>query len=365
MNAAGSALNFTSSISVTAIAQGLQRPQRLVGWHFFNPAPRMKLVEIARGLETDPMLAALMRTLSRAWGKTPVMAPNAPGFIVNRVARPFYGEALRLLAEGLASVPAIDRLFTEAGGFALGPFELIDLVQRTKLRQRLLGAATQPLLFRGGEALPELAGRCPVGSLRQHRGGNRLQPVRRRRQRRTAPQPCGGGLRIPVRPVMDEADVVVELPLRWLRRQPLPQQRLGEIGTPRTTRLRLTEEDGAEAIRDVEIRVQRRRQVEQRVKDPVVPIAGGARQPLAAIVLDAADPVEIGRERVETQDEPLHRFRRSQVEHTFRDRRFAAERAVPPDLQQDRDAKQAERGELHLKSRRAKMAVAAVNSAAM
>jgi 3-hydroxybutyryl-CoA dehydrogenase len=118
----------TSSISITAIAQGMQHPQRLVGWHFFNPAPRMKLVEIVRGLETDPMLAALMRTLSRAWGKTPVNAPNAPGFIVNRVARPYYGEALRLLAEGLAAVPAIDRLFTEAGGFALGPFELIDLI---------------------------------------------------------------------------------------------------------------------------------------------------------------------------------------------------------------------------------------------
>jgi 3-hydroxybutyryl-CoA dehydrogenase len=118
----------TSSISITAIAQGLQHPQRLVGWHFFNPAPRMKLVEIVRGLETDPLLAALMRTLSRAWGKTPVSAPNTAGFIVNRVARPYYGEALRLLAEGLATVSAIDRLLTEAGGFALGPFELIDLI---------------------------------------------------------------------------------------------------------------------------------------------------------------------------------------------------------------------------------------------
>ena len=118
----------TSSISITAIAQGLQHPQRLIGWHFFNPAPRMKLVEIVRGLETDPLLAALMRTLSRAWGKTPVSAPNTAGFIVNRVARPYYGEPLRLLAEGLASVAAIDRLLTEAGGFALGPFELIDLI---------------------------------------------------------------------------------------------------------------------------------------------------------------------------------------------------------------------------------------------
>jgi 3-hydroxybutyryl-CoA dehydrogenase len=118
----------TSSVSVTAIANGLQHPQRLIGWHFFNPALRMKLVEIVRGLETDPALAVAMRALSRAWGKTPVMAPNAAGFIVNRVARPYYAEALRLLAEGLGTVPAIDRLLSQAGGFPLGPFELIDLI---------------------------------------------------------------------------------------------------------------------------------------------------------------------------------------------------------------------------------------------
>lgn len=118
----------TSSISITAVAQGLQHPQRLVGWHFFNPAPRMKLVEIIRGVETDPALAEALHALSRAWGKTPVDAPNAPGFIVNRVARPYYAEGLRLLAEQLASAPVIDRLLREAGGFALGPFELIDLI---------------------------------------------------------------------------------------------------------------------------------------------------------------------------------------------------------------------------------------------
>jgi 3-hydroxybutyryl-CoA dehydrogenase len=118
----------TSSISVTAIAQGLVHPQRVVGWHFFNPAPRMKLVEIIRGLETDPSLVAEMHALSRAWGKTPVDAPNAPGFIVNRVARPFYAEGLRLLGERIAPQEAIDRLVREAGGFALGPFELIDLI---------------------------------------------------------------------------------------------------------------------------------------------------------------------------------------------------------------------------------------------
>ena len=118
----------TSSISITAVAQGLAHPQRLIGWHFFNPATRMKLVEVIAGVATDPALVPLMHALSKAWGKTSVDAPNAPGFIVNRVARPYYAEGLRLLAEGLASAPAIDRLMREAGGFALGPFELMDLI---------------------------------------------------------------------------------------------------------------------------------------------------------------------------------------------------------------------------------------------
>lgn len=118
----------TSSISITAVAQGLVHPRRLIGWHFFNPATRMKLVEIIPGIETDPALVPAMHALSKAWGKTPVDAPNAPGFIVNRVARPYYAEGLRLLAEGLAPAPAIDRLMVEAGGFALGPFELMDLI---------------------------------------------------------------------------------------------------------------------------------------------------------------------------------------------------------------------------------------------
>ncbi len=118
----------TSSISITAVAQGLQHPQRLIGWHFFNPATRMKLVEIIPGVETDPALVPAMHALSKAWGKTSVDAPNAPGFIVNRVARPYYAEGLRLLAERIAPAPAIDKLMTEAGGFALGPFELMDLI---------------------------------------------------------------------------------------------------------------------------------------------------------------------------------------------------------------------------------------------
>ncbi|HET6599290.1 MAG TPA: 3-hydroxyacyl-CoA dehydrogenase [Burkholderiaceae bacterium] len=118
----------TSSISISAVAQGLTQPQRLIGWHFFNPATRMKLVEVIPGVETDPALVAALHTLGKAWGKSSVDAPNAPGFIVNRVARPYYAEGLRLLAERIASAQAIDRLLREAGGFALGPFELIDLI---------------------------------------------------------------------------------------------------------------------------------------------------------------------------------------------------------------------------------------------
>ena len=118
----------TSSISISAVAQGLAHPQRLIGWHFFNPPTRMKLVEVIRGVESDPAIATALHALGKAWGKSSVDAPNAPGFIVNRVARPYYAEGLRLLAERIAEPQAIDRLLREAGGFALGPFELIDLI---------------------------------------------------------------------------------------------------------------------------------------------------------------------------------------------------------------------------------------------
>ncbi len=118
----------TSSLSITAIAQGLAHPQRVVGWHFFNPAMRMRLVEIIPGLETDAALVAALHTLSAAWGKTAVNAPNTPGFIVNRVARPYYAEGLRLLAEDIAPLEVIDQLARDAGGFAMGPFELMDLI---------------------------------------------------------------------------------------------------------------------------------------------------------------------------------------------------------------------------------------------
>ncbi|MES2957275.1 MAG: 3-hydroxyacyl-CoA dehydrogenase [Pseudomonadota bacterium] len=118
----------TSSISITSIAAGLRRPQRVVGLHFFNPAPLMALVEVVSGLSTDPVVAEAAYQTAKAWGKTPVHARSTPGFIVNRVARPFYAEGLRLLSEGAADVETIDAVMREAGGFRMGPFELMDLI---------------------------------------------------------------------------------------------------------------------------------------------------------------------------------------------------------------------------------------------
>jgi len=117
----------TSTLSIAAIGGGLARPERVCGMHFFNPAPLMPLVEIIRGPLTDPWVIDSVVSLARAWGKTPVGAADSPGFIVNRVARPFYGEGLRLLGEGVADVATIDRLVRE-GGFPMGPFELMDLI---------------------------------------------------------------------------------------------------------------------------------------------------------------------------------------------------------------------------------------------
>ena len=118
----------TSSISVTAIGAALKRPERLAGLHFFNPAPLMALVEIVSGLATDKAVADTLFATAAAWGKTPVHAKSTPGFIVNRVARPYYAEALRLAQEGAADYATIDAVMREAGGFRMGPFELMDMI---------------------------------------------------------------------------------------------------------------------------------------------------------------------------------------------------------------------------------------------
>lgn len=117
----------TSSISVTAIANGLQRPERLVGMHFFNPVPLMRLVEVVHGLRSDPEVAQAVFDLAEAWGKTAVHAKSTPGFIVNRIARPYYAEALALLQERAATPEVLDAALRGAG-FRMGPCELMDLI---------------------------------------------------------------------------------------------------------------------------------------------------------------------------------------------------------------------------------------------
>ena len=118
----------TSSLSITALATGLKHPGRVVGMHFFNPAPILPLVEVVSGLATDPAVAQTTYATAIAWGKMPVHAISTPGFIVNRCARPFYAEALRLLAERASDTATIDAVMREAGGFRMGPFELMDLL---------------------------------------------------------------------------------------------------------------------------------------------------------------------------------------------------------------------------------------------
>jgi 3-hydroxybutyryl-CoA dehydrogenase len=118
----------TSTLSVTAMAAGLARPERIVGMHFFNPATAMRLVEVIRGLATAPEVVETIDATARAWGKVTAVARSTPGFIVNRVARPFYAEALRLAEEGVADPATLDAIVTEGGGFRMGPFALMDLI---------------------------------------------------------------------------------------------------------------------------------------------------------------------------------------------------------------------------------------------
>ena len=118
----------TSSLSVTALGSALSRPERLVGLHFFNPAYRMRLVEVVRGEQSGPAYVELATNLMRSWGKTPVVCASTPGFVVNRVARPYYGEAQRMVEERVSDAATIDALLREGGGFPLGPLELSDLI---------------------------------------------------------------------------------------------------------------------------------------------------------------------------------------------------------------------------------------------
>ena len=118
----------TSSISITALSNELEHPERLVGMHFFNPAPRMKLIEVIKGLRTSDSHIDYISSLVMRWGKAPVVTKSTPGFIVNRVARPFYGEALRVLTEFGTDHSSLDDVIRDCGGFPLGPCQLMDLI---------------------------------------------------------------------------------------------------------------------------------------------------------------------------------------------------------------------------------------------
>jgi len=117
----------TSSLSVTAIAAHLKRPERLAGYHFFNPVPLMKVVEVIAGLKTDAAVCSTLSTYAREMGHTPVQAQDTPGFIVNHAGRGYGTEALRVVSEGIADFATIDRILKDQAGFKLGPFELMDL----------------------------------------------------------------------------------------------------------------------------------------------------------------------------------------------------------------------------------------------
>ncbi|WP_143884201.1 3-hydroxyacyl-CoA dehydrogenase NAD-binding domain-containing protein [Chryseobacterium binzhouense] len=118
----------TSSISITSLGAELQKPERFIGIHFFNPAPLMPLVEVIPSLLTEKSLAEKIYNLMKDWGKTPVIAKDIPGFIVNRIARPFYGEGLRIVEESIATVEQVDDAMKTLGNFKMGPFELMDLI---------------------------------------------------------------------------------------------------------------------------------------------------------------------------------------------------------------------------------------------
>ena len=118
----------TSSLSVASIASVVKNPERVLGIHFFNPAPVLPLVEVVAWLGSDQRVVSRTVELMRSWKKTPVVASDTPGFIVNRIARPFYGEPIRILEEGIADVATIDWALRELGGFRMGPFELMDFI---------------------------------------------------------------------------------------------------------------------------------------------------------------------------------------------------------------------------------------------
>ncbi|MGW0563502.1 3-hydroxyacyl-CoA dehydrogenase [Streptomyces sp. NPDC003016] len=161
----------TSSLSVTAIAGPLKNPGRFVGLHFFNPAPLMPLVEVVSGFATDETSATRAWATAAAWGKTPVRCADTPGFIVNRIARPFYAEAFAVYEEQGADPATIDAVLRESGGFRMGPFELTDLIGQDV--NEAVSRSVWESFFQSPKFVPSLAQRRLVESGRLGRKSGR------------------------------------------------------------------------------------------------------------------------------------------------------------------------------------------------
>ncbi|MFV8130365.1 3-hydroxyacyl-CoA dehydrogenase [Streptomyces syringium] len=244
----------TSSLSVTAIAGALRLPGRFVGLHFFNPAPLLPLVEVVRGSATDEAAADRAYATVAAWGKRPVRCADTPGFIVNRLARPFYAEAFRVHEEGFADPATIDAVLRESGGFAMGPFELTDLIGQDV--NEAVTRSVYDAFFHDPKFTPSLAQRRLVeaGSLgrKSGRGWFAYGEGARKPEPRTA-EPCDppaeivlhGGLYGPsavLHELIEESGIKVTP-------APVPDGGPGFIALPDGARLSLT--DGSPATTDV------------------------------------------------------------------------------------------------------------------
>ncbi|MFI0775667.1 3-hydroxyacyl-CoA dehydrogenase [Streptomyces sp. NPDC021212] len=247
----------TSSLSVTAVAGALRRPGRLVGLHFFNPAPLLPLVEVVRGFATDQDAADRAYDTVAAWGKTPVRCADSPGFIVNRIARPFYAEAFRVYEEGGADPATVDAVLRESGGFRMGPFELTDLIG-----QDVNEAVTRSVwesLFHDPKFTPSLAQRRLVDAglhgRKTGRGWYDHADGAARPRPHTA-EPCGAPAKLALHgdlgpaaglvPLIEEAGIA-------LSREPVTEAGAetgpgGFLALPDGTRLSLT--DGSSATTD-------------------------------------------------------------------------------------------------------------------
>ncbi|MBQ0983172.1 3-hydroxyacyl-CoA dehydrogenase [Streptomyces sp. F63] len=242
----------TSSLSVTAVAGALRRPGRFLGLHFFNPAPLLPLVEVVSGFATDAAAADRAQATAAAWGKTPVRCTDTPGFIVNRVARPFYAEAFRVYEERAAGPATVDAVLRESGGFRMGPFELTDLIG-----QDVNEAVTHSVwesFFRDPKFTPSLAQRRLVQSglhgRKSGRGWYDHGPEAERPAPHTAP-PCEAPAVIAVHgdlgPAAELCALIEEAGITVVR-EGAPHAAGGFLALPGGTRLALT--DGSAATTD-------------------------------------------------------------------------------------------------------------------